>query len=145
MALLARKSTPARIAASRANGAKSRGPITARGKSQSRRNGLRHGLRAQFLNPLAEDPTARDYFRTLLTSLLEEIDPTDPRQFHSAHRFARAMAEHARIDAVGDQTLRNEILRLRPAHRRRRHPSFSRRQYTPVGKTRNERANPKTR
>jgi hypothetical protein len=36
--------TEAQIAASRANGLKSRGPVTAEGKAASRRNALKHGM-----------------------------------------------------------------------------------------------------
>src|SRR5262245_42433946 len=37
----------ARVAASRANGLKSRGPVTAQGKERSKRNALKHGLRGE--------------------------------------------------------------------------------------------------
>lgn len=40
--------TPARIAANRRNAQKSTGPRTARGKSQSRLNGLRNGWRSRI-------------------------------------------------------------------------------------------------
>jgi hypothetical protein len=37
-------STPKQIAASRANGAKSKGPVTPQGKRNSSRNSTRHGI-----------------------------------------------------------------------------------------------------
>ena len=44
-----RPTTPARAAASRANGLKSRGPVTPDGKYNSSRNAIRHGILARFL------------------------------------------------------------------------------------------------
>jgi hypothetical protein len=44
--------TPARIEANRRNAEKSTGPRTARGKSQSRMNGLRTGGRPRFMHEL---------------------------------------------------------------------------------------------
>ncbi len=44
--------TPARIEANRRNAEKSTGPRTARGKSQSRMNGLRTGGRSRFMHEL---------------------------------------------------------------------------------------------
>jgi hypothetical protein len=47
----------ARAAASRRNGAKSRGPKTAEGKARSSQNALKHGFRAQkFVVVGDEDP-----------------------------------------------------------------------------------------
>jgi hypothetical protein len=61
--------SPARIAANRRNAQKSTGPRTARGKAQSRMNGLREGGRSRFYchlmlalleaPPCAVDKTAR--------------------------------------------------------------------------------------
>ena len=44
--------TPARLAANRASAKKSTGPRTARGKAQSRMNGLRNGSRSRFYQQL---------------------------------------------------------------------------------------------
>ena len=43
--------SPAQIAASRANGLKSKGPTTAQGKAISRRNALKHGMAAEVIQP----------------------------------------------------------------------------------------------
>jgi hypothetical protein len=51
MALIRRRVTPRIIAANRANALRSTGPRTARGKAQSRLNGLKNGLSSRlFLN-----------------------------------------------------------------------------------------------
>jgi len=52
MALRKSPMTPARLEANRRNAKKSTGPRTARGKSQSRLNGLRRGGRSRLYNDL---------------------------------------------------------------------------------------------
>jgi hypothetical protein len=64
--------TERQIQASRANGAKSRGPITTQGKSNSSRNNFQHGLRAQLIFPDHEsDPN----WTALLAAYLHELVP----------------------------------------------------------------------
>ena len=66
------------IAANRANGRKSQGPVTAEGKVQSRRNAARHWGRAETLRPLmpalGEDPAEFDQLRQ---GLYRALDPRD--------------------------------------------------------------------
>jgi hypothetical protein len=61
-----------RAVAARANGAKSRGPVTAIGKANSSRNSHRHGLRAQSL---FADPESADRLTALLASFEHEFQP----------------------------------------------------------------------
>ena len=65
--------TPARRAAQRRNAEKSTGPRTARGKAQSRLNGLRHGfcspLYRQFWLALLEAPPGHPVANTVRTML----------------------------------------------------------------------------
>jgi hypothetical protein len=66
--------SPARSAAARANGAKSRGPVSTTGRA-SARNSLRHGLRARTLT--ANDPKFEtDYNRHLTNRIAEAPEST---------------------------------------------------------------------
>ncbi len=68
--------TEAQIAASRLNGAKSRGPITDEGKAISSQNSLRHGLLAKMVLIEGESETA---FRQLSESLHRAFAPASAR------------------------------------------------------------------
>ena len=61
-----------RKAASRANGAKSRGPLTAKGKANSAANSLRHGMLSNTVLLEGESP---DRFAELLASLHRAFKP----------------------------------------------------------------------
>ena len=61
--------------ASRANGAKSRGPITPEGKARSSKNSIIHGLLAKTI--LIEGESA-NLFNTLQTEFTEEFAPATP-------------------------------------------------------------------
>lgn len=64
-----------RAAAARANGAKSRGPVTAQGKANSSRNSLRHGLRSKLL---VDDPESRDKRAAILAAYVNDLQPRSP-------------------------------------------------------------------
>jgi hypothetical protein len=66
--------TEAQIAASRANGAKSKGPVTPEGKAISSQNAVRHGLLARLA---IMDVENRDSFLSLCTDMRESFAPTD--------------------------------------------------------------------
>jgi hypothetical protein len=61
-----------RINSSRANGAKSKGPITSEGKNISSMNALRHGLAAESVVLTTE---SRPRFEALLASYMETFQP----------------------------------------------------------------------
>jgi hypothetical protein len=63
----------ARAEASRRNGAKSRGPVTAAGKARSARNALQHGPRAQRF-VLLDDEKPRQ-FEALADALADDLAP----------------------------------------------------------------------
>ena len=64
-----------RAAAARANGAKSRGPVTAQGKANSSRNSLRHGLRSKLL---VDDAESRDKRAAILAAYMNDLQPRSP-------------------------------------------------------------------
>jgi hypothetical protein len=64
---------PARAAASRKNGAKSRGRRTAEGKARAARNALKHGLCAQRFVVLRDENLAA--FEALEAALMAELAP----------------------------------------------------------------------
>jgi hypothetical protein len=88
----------ARAAASRQNGAKSRGPKTEEGKARSAQNALRHGLRAQKYLVLPEEDGAE--FAALEAALLAELAPVGALQTVLAHRVAVAAWRLARADRL---------------------------------------------
>jgi hypothetical protein len=57
---------------SRANGAKSRGPVTREGRAKSARNSIRHGLRAKSIVLPTE---SEEEFQSLLDSYHDQFDP----------------------------------------------------------------------
>jgi hypothetical protein len=69
-----RMSSLRRINSSRANGAKSRGPVTPGGKRISSGNALRHGLAAESVVLSTE---SRPRFEALLDSYMEKFQPRD--------------------------------------------------------------------
>ena len=67
-----RPTSEARAAASRANGSKSRGPVTARGKYNSSLNSFRHGILSRFLVLPGESP---ELFEDQFNEFMEEHQP----------------------------------------------------------------------
>lgn len=67
-------SSQRRIEASRANGARSQGPVTPEGKQRSAMNAIRHGLLSQTVVLEGEDPEA---FKTLLSAYIQRFRPAD--------------------------------------------------------------------
>jgi hypothetical protein len=67
-----RLTSPARAAASRANGAKSLGPVTPAGKDITSRNAIRHGILSRFLVMRDEIP---DLFEDLYARFHRDLSP----------------------------------------------------------------------
>jgi hypothetical protein len=74
-------------AASRANGAKSRGPITPEGKRRSARGNVEHGMLARTV---VLDGESRPRFYALMISLQEELKPETAIENLLIHKMAVA-------------------------------------------------------
>ena len=84
-----------RIAASRANGRKSRGPITPEGKARSSRNAVTHGLCAKdVVLPGIEDPES---FEALRSALFDTLKPANPVAEKLAEAIVVARWRQSRI------------------------------------------------
>ncbi len=99
-----RPRSQAQIEASRANGAKGRGPTTDEGKAASCRNALKHGLRAAA--PVLAPDEDEDAFDGLLADLVEEHAPQDTVEAALVRQLALAIwrlerVERLEIEALG--------------------------------------------
>ncbi len=111
----------AQRAASRANGRKSRGPRSPGGKGRSRRNALKHGLRAASLEIVAN--AAGTPVTSLAAAVRDRLAPADVIEgelvegialalwrLRRAHDLEEALA-HGRPDAAGGNPLLRLLLR----------------------------------
>jgi hypothetical protein len=89
---------PARAAASRKNGARSRGPKTPEGKARSARNALRHGLCAQQTVALGDEDLAA--FDALEAALMAELAPQGVLQTVLARRIVAATWRLERAERI---------------------------------------------
>ena len=94
----------------RANGAKSRGPITPEGKEKSSRNSLKHGLTASSRNILldSEDP---DEFEEIFNKLLGIHEPARPAEKDLVEEMGVARWRIRRIRTIETGLLNAEILK----------------------------------
>jgi hypothetical protein len=88
----------ARAAASRLNGAKSRGPKTEAGKARSSQNALKHGLRAQCHVVLPDEDPAE--YEAFAAALLADLAPHGALQALLASRVAAAAWRLLRADRI---------------------------------------------
>ena len=96
-ASLRRPRSEAQRAAARANGARSRGPVTTEGKARSSRNAFRHGLCSPAILAPGEDPAA---FAALLEELRAEHAPRTASEALLVERLAVAFWKLARCDRL---------------------------------------------
>ena len=90
------------IAASRANGAKSRGPVTPEGKRRSSRSNTdrTNVERAMLARTVVLDGESRDRFHALLTSLQDELQPKTAVENLLIHKMAAAHWRLMRVWAM---------------------------------------------
>ena len=86
--------TEAQINASRLNGAKSHGPVTAEGKAISSRNAVKHGMLATFV---VIDGENRDSFIEICEDLYAEFEPATPFEESLIRTMAVARWKQERI------------------------------------------------
>ncbi|MBV8843213.1 MAG: hypothetical protein JO307_10425 [Bryobacterales bacterium] len=96
------------IQASRANGPRSRGPVTARGKDNSNLNNLRHGMLAQTVVLEGE---SRALFDQLLEAITAEIKPRTPIEVFHVETMAIARWRQMRVWGIETAAFDIEIAR----------------------------------
>jgi hypothetical protein len=99
-----------RILASRANGAKSHGPVTPEGKRSSALNGVRHGLTAQTIVLSNE---SREEFEMLLADYHEKFQPRDRVEADLVTEMAVAKWRQQRVWSMESAAMDMEIDRRR--------------------------------
>ena len=80
-----KQSSARRIAASRANGAKSHGPVTSEGKAKSRLNSTKHGCLASLLTFTPEDHAA---FKIYQEQYVHRFQPRDQVEYDLVEQIA---------------------------------------------------------
>ena len=95
--------TAAQQAASRTNGARSRGPVTEAGKARSARNGTKHGLRGGPFTLLPDED--REEFATLHAAVTSDWRPRDAYERHWVMELVTSMWRQVRLRALELATL----------------------------------------
>jgi hypothetical protein len=113
--------TPLQIAASRANGGRSRGPVTAAGKLASARNAVKHGLLSEHVLLRGEK---LDTFLNLTADLYDEFQPSTAFERSLVDSMATARWRQRRIWNIEREAMdarlaaehdKNRAAQLRPA------------------------------
>ena len=103
--------SPAQIAASRRNGARSKGPVTDEGKARSSRNALQHGLCA--MQHLVLEDEVPDDLEALIAHLAAEVGATSEIEARLARRLAIAFWKGERAERI-EVALFDAAPKLRP-------------------------------
>ena len=98
-------SSPKKLAASRANGAKSKGPVTIQGKAWSSRNALKHGLSAKRLLIPGE---AKGEFSQFRDELWTCLNPLNPLEEVLVERIVSCYWKLRRANRIGNEMLERE-------------------------------------
>ena len=105
--------SPAQIEASRRNGARSKGPVTAEGKERASRNALKHGLTA--MQHLVLEDEVPDALEALIETVTEEVGAASEIETRLARRLAIAFWKSERADKI-ETALFDAAPRIRPPH-----------------------------
>src|SRR4029077_2820621 len=92
--------------AARANGAKSRGPVTPAGKLASSRNAVTHGLLSGTVVLKGE---SEERFHALLADLLAELQPQTAVENHLVENMAAARWRQLRIWGIEKANLQHQM------------------------------------
>src|SRR3954453_2972179 len=103
--------SPAQIAASRRNGARSKGPVTPDGKERASRNALKHGLTA--LHHLVLEDEVPDALEALIATVTEETGAASEIEARLARRLAIALWKGERAERI-ETALVDSAPNLRP-------------------------------
>jgi len=95
-----------KLAANRANGKKSKGPISVVGRRNSSRNGTRHGILADVVLLKGE---SRERFLALLNSFIAEFQPATPTEDTLVQKIAVAHWRQLRIWAMESAGTNHEM------------------------------------
>jgi hypothetical protein len=95
-----------RVLSSRANGARSRGPVTLEGKQRSSLNALAHGLLARCTLMQGESPEALE---ALFKQHLERLGPADGVELGMVHEMVAAYWRLRRAWAIETRSFDNEV------------------------------------
>ena len=94
-------------AASRANGAKSKGPVSVEGRARSSQNALRHGLSAAVVVLPHEDRAA---FESVRDSYMESFQPADQPQHDLVETMAAARWRLNRLQEIEAKLFEKEMV-----------------------------------
>jgi len=92
--------------ASRANGSKSRGPVTEEGKLASSRNAVKHGLLSECVLLPRENA---EYFQDLTTEFFEEFRPVGPIEIDLVQMMLVSSWRRTRVWFLESKSLANKI------------------------------------
>ena len=95
------------IQASRANGSKSRGPLTGEGKRASSRNALKHGILSECILLPGESPES---FQSLTAGLFKELHPVGSTEEDLVEMMAVARWRRMRVWTVEKNCLTNGMV-----------------------------------
>jgi len=101
--------TEKQIAASRANGARSKGPKTPQGKVNSSKNAVRHAL---FTESLLFESENKEQFELILADLIAEHGPQSATEHILVENMAAARWQQIRHMAMQKAAMDHEIARL---------------------------------